>query len=91
MKVQISGEGFLPDIERLLNEVCGDPRGSEVLKRLCKSYQGEKIEIPNMTKLYRQRRDEQIRAAFNGENFLELADEWGLTERWVRELITGIK
>jgi Mor family transcriptional regulator len=55
--------------------------------RLAKESGGMRIYVPKFEKLIRARRDERIRAEFNGANHRELARKYELTETWVREIV----
>ena len=74
----MKNEGFLPEVERLLNEVLGEPAGSEVLVDICQRYSGNLVYIPSKTALQLHLRNEEIRSNFRGDNYLELAASYGL-------------
>lgn len=57
--------------------------------RLMQIRGGEKIYIPKTDCIDAAVRNKAIRAEFNGANIRELARKYGLTETWVREILTG--
>lgn len=47
---------------------------------------GSTVYIPKVESLLRPVRDDHIRKEFNGYNHSELAQKYGVTVRWIREL-----
>lgn len=43
--------------------------------------------IPERPTLSRRERDKEIRARFDGRNYLELCQQYGLTERRIRQIV----
>jgi len=82
------GREFIAELEALLNEVLGPPRGSLVLKGLLERYAGLRVYIPSTTDLWRAWRNSRIRAEFTGDNHEPLAIEWGLTVRQIRTILS---
>lgn len=60
--------------------------GLENLIKIADLVGGAKIYIPKTESLLRPARDMQIKSEFNGYNHNELAQRYGLTETWVREI-----
>jgi len=81
------GREFLTELEGLLNEILGAPRGSLALKGLLGRYAGLRVYIPSTTELWRRWRNSRIRAEFTGDNHEPLALEWGLTVRQIRTIL----
>lgn len=61
--------------------------GLEAYLKLVKIYGGTNIYIAKIDKLLSIKRDEEIVKRFNGYNFKSLANQYGLSERAVREII----
>lgn len=65
--------------------------GVDGINRVLDTFGGEKVHIPTRDAfwdgLYRNVRDETIRAQFRGNNLGELAIEYRLTERQVRNIL----
>lgn len=90
------GNGFLQEVEELLNDIMGEdpagcPLGTLALRDILQRHGGVDIYIPCLTERYRAWRDEQIRVEFQGDNYGELALRWDLEERWIREIVDGKK
>lgn len=65
-----------------------DVVGIEAFKNLIRYYGGtSKLYVPSMDKVVIPIRDELIRREYNGENIHELVRRWGLTERWIYEIV----
>lgn len=63
--------------------------GSIGLTNFCKLADlvgGSTVYIPKLESLVRPVRDAHIREEFNGYNHAELAQKYGVTVRWIREL-----
>jgi len=77
-----------------LSDLQGDQRelaeviGIEAYLSLVKIYGGMTIYIAKMDKLLNAKRDAEIVKRFNGYNYKYLANEYRLTERMIREIIT---
>lgn len=50
-------------------------------------YQGTGAYFPKLDTLLVQERNKRIRAEFNGYNYKELAIRYGVTERWIYDII----
>lgn len=62
--------------------------GMEAFAKLVDVYGGSSnLYVPKAEQLVLPVRDELIRREYNGRNVYELARKWGLTERYVREII----
>lgn len=62
--------------------------GIENFRKLVKSYGGSPLYIPKAESIARAVRNERIRSEFDGGNVRELAARYGLTESWVREIVS---
>lgn len=77
-----------------LSDLQGDQRelaeviGIEAYLDLVRTYGGMTIYIAKMDKLLNAKRDAEIVKRFNGYNYKFLANEYRLTERMIREIIT---
>jgi Mor family transcriptional regulator len=60
--------------------------GIEPYKALVQTYGGCNIYIQKIDRLIRDTRDNEIRNKFNGYNFQDLAIEYNLSERMIREI-----
>ena len=78
---------FLGDVESLLNEALGFPRGTEALKVVCEKHQGTTCYIPSATEVFISWRNGRIRDRFKGDNYDELAGEFNLSASQVRRII----
>lgn len=76
----------LPEAHRKLAEVIG----VEAMIDLCREYGGLQTYIPTLDALDKVRRNQQIRAHYNGSNTEQLAKRFGLTDRAVRMIVDGI-
>lgn len=63
--------------------------GIENTLKLVDLYQGAAIYFPKIEKVLIKIRDKNIRKEFNGGNYKELAIKYGLTERWIREIVSS--
>lgn len=63
--------------------------GLDGYKALVRTYGGMHIDIPQAETLTRDRRNEQIIAAYDGYNVAELARKWGLSESRIYVLTKG--
>ncbi len=79
-----------------LNDVSSEYRpiaelvGTDGLMRLAQQYGGYQLYIPKPESLRRNVRDEEIRAAFDGYNFNELANRYGLSPRHIRVIVAPV-
>ena len=62
--------------------------GLENFKRLISVFGGVNLYIPKADKLERMDRNDRIREEFNGYNFRELAQKYGLTEVSIRSIVS---
>ncbi len=62
--------------------------GMEAYIKLVRKYEGLLIYIPKAESLVKTVRDEKIREEFNGGNYRELATRYGLTETWIRNIVS---
>ena len=80
-------------IEDLPVELAGiaEVIGLPAVLQLVEIYGGEAIYINKRESVYRAARDRQIRAEFNGRNYRELAQEYGLTVSMVRQIVGSVE
>lgn len=83
-------------IEAFYNHLCedfGEASGTAIIKKFITDLGGLRISFPTFEELYRQERDEKIRARFNGRSYGsnadQLAAQWGITGRCVRKIVRG--
>lgn len=69
----------------------GEVSGTAIIHSFIAHLGGCRISIPDLGYLFRQERDRKIRAGFNGTNYTELAERWGLSPRQIRRIIDGEK
>lgn len=81
--------GFLAEVEELLNQALGHPKGTLVLSELCNRHAGAVVYVPSRTELSIKLRNEMIKRRFRGDNYKDLAMWHGLTERQVRRIVNG--
>lgn len=62
--------------------------GKDNFKKLMEEYGGTYFYIPKTDKIERRERNEQIKAEFDGYNFRELAQKYGLTEVTIRNIVS---
>ena len=67
----------------------GHASGQAIIKTIIEELGGLRVSIPDLDDLYREERDNQIRAAFNGHNYEEISLRWNLSIRQVRYIIDG--
>ncbi len=79
--------GLLREIEEGLNHILGGVKGTLWLKGILDRHGGQEIYVPKTTERYKKLRDNQIRIAFNGCNHAELAAEWQISEKTVRNIV----
>lgn len=58
--------------------------------KLTKEYGGDNIYIQKYSEVCKIQRNAEIRNKFNGYNFEELAKEYDLTERYIRQLCSDL-
>ncbi|NPU84393.1 MAG: hypothetical protein HPY65_07875 [Syntrophaceae bacterium] len=61
--------------------------GMEPTLRLARHIGGMRIYYPKLDSLFRDKRDERIRAEFTGNNHRDLARKYDLTEAWIRAIV----
>ncbi len=73
----------LPEAYRVLAEVIG----IENTLKIARHVGGLVYYFPKIDRLLQEIRDDMIRREFNGSNHKPLALKYGLTERWVRDIV----
>ncbi|MCE5256055.1 MAG: hypothetical protein LLF89_04330 [Spirochaetaceae bacterium] len=73
----------LPEAYRILADAIGLPATIQAAPRLS----GLELYFPKVGRLLEQKRNDMIRREFNGGNYRHLATKYGLTERWVRNIV----
>jgi len=76
----------LPANQRELAELLGMRQYIELTRR----FGGETIYIQKYSELIKTPRNAEIKRKFDGFNFTELAREYDLSERYIRELVSDI-
>ncbi len=76
----------LPANQRELAELLGMRQYIELTRR----FGGETIYIQKYSELLKTPRNAEIKRKFDGFNFVELAREYDLSERYIRELVSDI-
>lgn len=74
-------------VHRMISEY-GEPVGKSIARALCEEIGGQRISMPSLATLERLERNRQIRLAFNGRNYRELAIQYGLDERQIRRIVS---
>lgn len=77
---------MLDEDQRQLAELIG----IDNYRKMVEVYGGQVVYIPKPDSYLRLSRDEQIRAKFNGQNYRQLASEYGLTEMWIRCIVADV-
>ncbi len=75
----------LPYPYPMLVEVIGLENTLKVAQRLS----GLDLYFRKIDTLLQRKRDELIRRQFTGSNYRDLASKYGLSERWIREIVHG--
>jgi Mor family transcriptional regulator len=60
--------------------------GIKVALEMAKMFQGSQVYFPKVETSCNPKRKQLIKEEFNGYNYRELAEKYGFTERWVREI-----
>ncbi|MDE5772110.1 MAG: hypothetical protein K2I06_10890 [Ruminococcus sp.] len=87
------------DIEKIvsLEQLSGDQRelaeivGLEAYRKLVANYGGMNLYIYKPETILRELRNSEICDGFNGFNYRELAQKYHLSEKTVREIVSGKK
>lgn len=74
--------------ERLLDEL-GPEAGPRAMRIFIEELGGFVVRIPSMRTLEREARDTRIKSEFNGTNYDELALQYNLDVRRIRQIIDG--
>ena len=61
--------------------------GIEAYRQLLRTYAGLSVYVPTMDTVVIPVRDTCIRKEFTGYNYRELAQKYGLTEAWIRNIV----
>lgn len=78
LTLELIPDGLYRDIAEVI--------GVENLVKLTQLVGGSTIYLPKAESIVRPVRDARIREEFNGYNHMELAKQYDVTERWVRQL-----
>ncbi len=81
----------LTDIEQLRDSEqreLAETIGLEAYKRLVKNYGGMPIYVQQANSVMKGVRDQELNEKFDGDNFKELAVEYGLSKNTVRAIVT---
>lgn len=86
------GHGNHRELEELYHRLCmvsAPLTPPAVIKVIIQTLGGSRISIPTLKYLERIERNKQIRNAFYGGNYRELATRFGLTENMIRRVVHG--
>lgn len=64
-----------------------DEAAATLVRRIVMRLGGLQVYVPRQTLSQRSKRDESVRARFNGRNVRQLALEFGMSERTVRRIL----
>ena len=67
----------------------GHASGQAIIRAIIEELGGLRVTVPDFKDLYREERNRRIIARFNGANYNELAECFGLHVRTVRKIIDG--
>lgn len=62
--------------------------GLENYRKLVKNYGGNSIRILQEATLIKEKRDDEIRSSFTGDNFIELSKKYRLSDRTIRSIVS---
>lgn len=74
---------MLPEEYQQMAEIVG----IDAFLDLCHNYGGSNLYIPKADRVTRHIRDKEIKKAFDGGNYKELAKKHGLSESYVRKIV----
>lgn len=63
--------------------------GRAVAVKMSELFRGTQVYFPDIEKGDISKRNEEIKAGYNGYNSKELALRFGLSERWIKEIVEG--
>ncbi|MFT9496360.1 Mor transcription activator family protein [Anaerosolibacter sp.] len=75
----------LDDLEGPYHEIALK-MGVEAALKIAELFQGSQVYFPRMESSCGEKRKELILQEFNGYNYRELAQKYGFSERWIREI-----
>jgi Mor family transcriptional regulator len=85
-------------LEAFYNHICedfGESSGTAIINKFITELGGLRISFPTFEELYRQERNEKIRARYNGwpygSNIEVLAEQWGISGECVRKIVREAK
>lgn len=79
-------------INGLFRRVCaefGEASGAAIVRTIVEELGGLRISVPDIHDLEREERDRRIRILFNGTNYSDLSERFGLSRSQVRNIIDG--
>jgi Mor family transcriptional regulator len=79
-------------LDGLFQRLCsdfGEASGFSIIKTIVEELGGLRVSIPDLQDLEREERDRRITSLFNGRNYAELGDRFGLSPRQVRHIVDG--
>lgn len=79
-------------LDGLFQRLCsdfGEASGFSIIKTIVEELGGLRVSIPGLQDLEREERDRRILSLFNGRNYIDLADRFGLSPRQVRHIVDG--
>lgn len=78
---------FFADFVELVNNETNTDAGDDVVLQIVKKYGGMNLYIPKEDKFFREKRDSEIYQKYNGLNLKQLAQEYGVTEQTIRNIV----
>jgi Mor family transcriptional regulator len=76
--------------DMLLHRLCadfGEAKGTAIADTITEELGGLRLSFPHRRRMSRETRDMRMRARFRGDNYDELAADFGLSPRQVRNII----
>ena len=76
--------------DMLLHRLCtdfGEAKGTAIAHTITEELGGLRLSVPQRRRMSREKRNMRMRARFQGNNYDELAADFGLSSRQVRNII----
>lgn len=71
-----------------IRELFGEQQETVIMRTMFEQMGGMRVTIPTLEELEIHERNREIREKFNGKNYLELAENWGLTTKSIRRIVS---
>ncbi len=85
MELKVGLDDLKPEYREIVDII-----GFDQFIGLVERFGGFQLYIPKPDSLVRNERNELIKSEFNGFNFRDLAQRYGLTERHIREIVSPV-